>query len=420
MIIFKCRQNDGRVPTILIDMKEMAQIFMRYGKAEMNAVFGGCYIYYQSHLKQFLENLIKMDVKLVFFMAGRQYTDDLKLFIEVRESIYINCLEVLDKIEGYSDCNELEAAFRHKFQTFRCDFRMNSSFEFNMDRFVRHYGEIHVNYVQHNQEIARYAKQHANEVLAIITNNTDFMAFEGDFQFWKANNTNVLNMTCYRYCRRTLHAKLGLDFHQMQLLGALSGSKYLPIHMVSDFFNRLACANDDPMKIGKIWNVSTYTKKQPYEVVNNKPIFNLAEISKDVFGEEYTSEMLNCIAKSLKTYDLDFVDDHEPNDSFLKKHNPFLHKLSTNDIFCVIDIEYIDFRNYKTKSYADLIIPILMKMCGIMLKNNSPRPKVRKICMKHAHNEPFKVTEEVIIYPPSKYRIILFQNNNNITLIKFL
>lgn len=408
------------MPIILIDMKEMAQIFMRYGTAEMNAVLGGCFTYYGNHLRQFLENFVKMDVELVFFIAGRKYTDDLQLFIQARETTYINCLDVLDKIEGYSDFNELAAAFRQKFQTFRCDFRMNSSFEFNMERFVQSYGKVYVNYEQHNKDIARYAKDHANKVLAIITNDTDFMAFEGDFQFWRANNTNVFEMTCYRYCRRTLCADLGLDFHQMQLLGALSGSKYLPIHMVSDFLNRLACANDDPIKIGKIWNVSAYIKKQPYEVVDNKPKFNLEDISKDIFGENYKSEQLNCILNSLKIYDLDLVDDHEPEDSFLKKHSPFLYKLSTKDTFCVMDIDFIDFRNYKSKTYAELIMPILMKMCGIMWKNDSARPKVRKICMKHAHNEPFKVTEEDIIYPPSK-----FENNSssiqyNITLIKFL
>ena len=86
----------------------------------------------------------------------------------------------------------------------------------------------------------------------------------------------------------------------------------------------------------------------------------------------------------------------------------FLYKLSTDETFCVRDIEYIDFRNYKSKSYAELIVPILMKMCGILFKDNTPRPDVRKICMKLAHDEPFKLTEEDIIYPPSKTKKSFF------------
>ncbi|XP_055321007.1 uncharacterized protein LOC129577628 [Sitodiplosis mosellana] len=393
-------QNNGQVPTILIDLKEAAQIFMRYGTGEMNVALGGCFTYYRNRMIEFMKNFGETNAKMVFFMAGRKYTDDLEFFIQARESAYIQSLDVLDKIEGYSDYKELEDAFRKKFQNFHCDFRMVSTFEYNLERLVRRHGDFHVNYVKHNQVIARYANEHADEVLAIITNDTDFMAFEGDFQFWKANDTNVTDMTCYRYCRRTLCDDLGLDFHQMKLLGALCGTKYLSTHLVSDFLNGLASTNDDPIKIGKIWNVSAYIKQQPYEVVNNKPKFDLEHISKDVFGSKYTPEQLNSIANSLKIYDLDLVDDPEPNDSFLKKHNTFLYKLSTGDTFCVIDIEYIDFRNYTSKSYAELIMPILMKMCGILFKDNIPRPEVRKICMKHAHDEPFKVTEEEIVYPP--------------------
>lgn len=106
----------------------------------------------------------------------------------------------------------------------------------------------------------------------------------------------------------------------------------------------------------------------------------------------------------MKIYDLDFIDEPEPNNLFLKyfkQRNIFLYKLATDDTFNVKDIDYIDYRNYKSKSYAELIIPILKKICGILYKDNTNRPDVRKICMKHAHDEPFKVTEEEIIYPSS-------------------
>ena len=79
-----------------------------------------------------------------------------------------------------------------------------------------------------------------------------------------------------------------------------------------------------------------------------------------------------------------------------------MYKLVTDDIFNIRDIDFIDFRNFRSKSYAELIVPILMKLCGILLKDNKRRPITREICVKHAHDEPFKVTEETIIYPRSK------------------
>lgn len=399
------RQHDGRAPKVLIDLKETAHIFSQMG--EMNVALGGSFDYYNTKLKIFFENLRKTKAKLVFFMTGKKYTDDLPFFIPAREDAYQNGLHVLDKIEEYSDVDELRNAFRNKYKTFGFDFRMVSAFDYNLEKLVRCYGDFHVNYVQHNQEIVRYANQHADEVLAIITNDTAFMAFEGDFEFWRAQGTSIKDLNGFRYHRQKLRERLGLDFHQMRLLSALCGSKYLPLHLLTEFLNKLIEANDDLEKFGKIWNVTRYIKNQPIEVINNKPKFDLESISRDVFGPEYSFEQLNCISNELAIYDLDFDDEPEPNDPFLKhckQHNMFMYKLATDDIFNVKDIEYIDFRHYKSKSYAELVVPVLRKMCGILFKDNAYRPEVRAICMKHAHDEPFKVTEEEVVYPPSMNR----------------
>lgn len=182
------------------------------------------------------------------------------------------------------------------------------------------------------------------------------------------------------------------------------------MYMLTDFLNRLVDANDDPIRKGKIWNLTSYIKEQSFEIVNNKPKFDLKHICHDIFGMECNSVQLNSIENGMKIYDLDLIDEPEPNNLFLKlckQRNMFLYKLATDDTFSVKDIEYIDFRNYKSKSYAELIIPILEKMCGILYKDDTVRPGVRKICMKYAHDEPFKVTEEEIIYPPSNAELIL-------------
>lgn len=282
---------------------------------------------------------------------------------------------------------------------------MALAFDFNLKKLVRRFGDFHVTYVRHNQEIAKYANQHADEALAVITNDTDFMAFEGEFQYWRANGINYRELTCYRYCKHKLHDKLGLNFYQMQLLSALCGSNFLPFYVIQEWIKSLIDSHDDPKYRGKINNVALYVKRQPIELVNNKPKFNLDSISRDVFGDDYTPAQINSIANGLACYDLNFKDEDEQRNSFLKfckKNDHFMYKLVTDDLFNIRDIDYIDFRNYRSKTYAELIVPVLMKLCGILLKDNKRRPSTRKICIKHAHDEPFKVTEETIIYPKSK------------------
>lgn len=371
---------------------------------QLGVVLGGHYDRYNKILRQLLENLTRAGAKLVFFMPGRKYTDELQFFIPKTEQDYMESLEMLDKIEEYVDLK----AYLHEKNRRWSDIRMELSFNYNLRKLVNNFGDFHVNYDRHNQEIARYANQNADTVLAVISNDSDFLAFSGEFEFWRANSVNYKTMSCSRYNRQRLYDRLGFEHGavQMQLMSALSGSNFLPAFAIQDFLAGLASANGNPEKRGKIWNVAEYVKRQPITGDKNKITFDLQKIGRDVFGDEFTREQLNCIENGLDCYKLEGFEQMDRNLSsflrFCKTRDRFAFKLATDNIFNVKDITYMDFRNYKSKSYAELVIPLLMKMCGILFKDNARRPAYRKICMKHAHDEPSKVTEEAVMYPSSK------------------
>ena len=71
----------------MIDLKEMPHIFVQ--RDEIGVILGGRFDHYNKMLKQFLEKLAKTKAKLVFFMAGKKYTDDLQFFIPKRETDYM-------------------------------------------------------------------------------------------------------------------------------------------------------------------------------------------------------------------------------------------------------------------------------------------------------------------------------------------
>lgn len=402
------RNNEDKTPVILIDLKELAYLIQR---EEIGAILGGRFDYYNHLLTQLLKNLSNSSAKLVFFMPGKRYTDDLPFFIPKTEFTYSLGIEMLDKMENGQTLKSLTERTAHE-----CSARNTLTFAYNLKRMARRYGDLIVTYQEHNQEIARYAKNH-DQVLAVITNDTDFMAFEGDFEFWLASDINVRYMTCTRYCKNKLYAKLGFDHgaYQMQLLASLCGSNYLPIFIITNFLKRVTeqNSNDNPLVRGKILNVAAYVRRQPYELIDNKPKYDLKQISQDIFGDGFTEFELNSVANGLACYQLDFDEEkinsgyreHAGRNAFLqfcKTHCSFAYKMATDEIILVKDLTFVDYRNYKSKSYAELVKPILMKICGILFVHDPDRPTVRQICMKHAHDEPSKLTEETVIYPSSK------------------
>lgn len=317
-------------------------------------------------------------------------------------------MEILDKMREQIDMKSLATK-----QLLRCSARDSYGFSYNFRKLLHRFGNLRVTYVEHNREIAQFINDHSNQVLALISNDTDFLAYAGNCELWLTNDIEVHPMTCRKVDKEKLYARFGFAHgaHQMRLLGALCGTDFLPMDMVIDFIKRLEDTRQDLLKNGKIWSVSEYVRRQSIEIVDNQPQFDLDKISADVFGADYTPLQRDAIAKSLAVYnvafdevELNFQDKYIGNEllTFCKEHSPFLFKLATDDVYVVKDYSFIDYRNYRSKTYSELIIPILMKICGILWKNDPERRDVREIFMKHAQDEPFKLTQEFVLYPSSK------------------
>lgn len=380
---------------------------------EYGMVLGGRHIVYNQKLRQFFLNICKTNANLVLFLAGNEVNDDLPLHIPNHEWMYMSRLQVLDKIENKCDL----AKYLSKCDTNLSVKQMSSAFDYNIPKICAEFGKLRPTFVRHNQEIGQYAQKHANEVLAVITNDTDILAFEGEFQYWQANSINLKELTGTRFNRKALLQNLGVSIHQLQLIGALSGGSYLPLDQLQTLLTKFP-ANLPKLMGGRIAFLAWYVKRHPViaKTTNNKVSFNLKPIADDVFGPNYTTLELNTIYNGLMIYDTDFAsdDDGEYRDdclfpfnhkdqfsfvNFCKQNSTFMYFLMTDKVYKIKDIEYIDYRNFRSKNFAELIVPMLMKLCGILYSNISPRKLTRRICMKYAHDEPAKVVDANIIYP---------------------
>lgn len=121
----------------------------------------------------------------------------------------------------------------------KCKKRAPLATEFNMQKLAKQHGELRINYVRHNQEIVKYANRNADTVLALITNDTEFLIFDGDYQVWRATDLIPHDMTAFRFCRKTLRTHLELNTQQLELLSALSDTDYLPGEVLKDFYAKI-------------------------------------------------------------------------------------------------------------------------------------------------------------------------------------
>lgn len=385
---------------MLIDLKEFSQIVVQ--RDEVGLICGGRHPNYIFLFRRFLDSLKKTGVNLIFFVPGKKLNDDPSIFIPKRDIDYRKHLTWLDQIDAGIPIRKVldQKNRRHP------DRRATFAVEYNAIKVCRQFGDVYFNYYRHNQEIAQYANRQKDEVLAIVSNDTDFLVFGGSYQFWSCNDIDLKEMTTTQYCRKTVLGELQLTRQQLELVGALAGSHYLPMRvgLLKNFYTNLKHKGDGFAKIPDLAEYVRQVKQTPSSDPN-KIIFDLNAVASDVFGEDYREEERNTIENGLAVYNLNFRIPAVP-DTFhrqLKRHERFLYKLLTDDIFNIRDIMFIDFRECKAKSYAELVGPIIQRLLGIIFSEKRGTGFTRQICIKYSHEDPHEIVDETPSYPPSMF-----------------
>lgn len=371
-------------------MKEMIQVNRR---GPIGVYMGGQYFLHTRYLQSFLRHLKQINADIVFCFCGSKITNDVRLFIPKMETEYIRYFNLLNKFSEYDNLRTVRID--------REECRLPITMEYNMFRLCRQYGEVRVNYARHNQEIGNYLKKNEKDILAVISNDTDFIAFDCDVQFWKADESEMRDMMISRVNRKPLLHELQLDIKQLQLVAAIVGGDFLPYENLKEFHAKLRNNN---FSTSRLLHVVDYVRKQKFDSSAHdfQKMFDLKRIASDIFGESCSNYEMNAIENGLIAYDLSLEIRPETRGSIIrlmKEKNPFMYQLVSEEVFLVRDVIYADFLNPKSRKYTELILPLIRRMQGILFAHGNPKPSRRLVCMKHAHEEPFKVTSETIEYP---------------------
>lgn len=352
-------------------------------------IIGGQYDEYMKKITKFFDKLLEWNAKLVFFC---------------RPFLNKSNEETISKAYEHAERNQLKQ-FKDRMrigQWLKC--HLDTRFLYNLMQISSNYGEVYTQLNGIEFSIDQYAREHNDEVLALIQNDTDFLMFDSQYQLWSLNDLDISRCMTKMYSRDVLYDRLQLDTKQIQMLAALS-------RLNPDFINNFVRNIETEEISGKtIFKLATYVR-------NLENLGDLERIANDIFGENYTEEQLQQIQHELSRYEMPTPDNLTGRNQnfrdfveFAKKNLYFAYGLAVETVSTNQALAYIDLRRQDSPQFIKLMITIRMKQCGILFKDVEERPQTRTVKIKRTFDENNNdETDEVIIYPPSKKKLKMFR-----------
>ncbi|XP_055320075.1 uncharacterized protein LOC129577310 [Sitodiplosis mosellana] len=396
------RENDMRQPTIIINLVRFVKILAKIDRNSL--IVGGQYDIYNKKITKFFEKLREWNAKLVFF-----------------------CRPFLNDIDEATIANAYNHAVRNSLPEFMLDqmkmgrwspCHMDKRFLYNLMQICSGYGEVYTHMHGATFNIVQYAREHSDEVLAMIDNDTDFLLFEGEYQYWSLADLDILRFQTKKYCSDVLHDRLKLNTQQIQMLAALSRLK-------GDCIPNLARDMETTENSGKtIFKLSNYVRG-----LDN--LGALERIAADIFGENYTPQQLKEIQGELIRYQMPEPDNLSGRNQsfrdfveFSKINLYFVYGLAVETVSTNQALAFIDLRRPDSTEFIQLMTTMLMKQCGIIFKDVEERPHSRTVKIKRTLNvmspsfaNKSDENDEPIIYPPmdlpSLHQIIIQEKDTS-------
>lgn len=375
-------------PTIIIDLKELSDMIPRIFASTLRN--GGVFDKYIDMLRYFFDELKKCHVDLVFFMRQRIWNDT-----EMAKPRII-------KVTGMSHCRGL-------FE------REDERLMHIMITIAKQYGELFITPYRNTIHMVNYTVDHADKVLSIIGNDTDYLIFDGNYQYWTMakwfDGGYYPGMCGLRFDRSMMLAEIGLSMEQMRLFGSL-----------------WYALDDQPVRKSdrKFYDIVEYVKCQ---TLSDDNAFDWDGIAQYWGGESHQT-LESAVKKRYSEYDInhrpgkwiDRLEDTSPAIveviEFCKRnHFQMLHSIVWREIGVVKDLFFLKENNSINIKFIDMIFLVVVKFPGILYKDEDQerRPMSWKLYNHLISGDGGDVEVRDIIYPPGKPENLdwkLFRFNN--------
>ncbi|XP_055326140.1 uncharacterized protein LOC129579976 isoform X2 [Sitodiplosis mosellana] len=371
--IRKWREEHGRDPTIIIDLKELNRVLgdrvNRHQTFEMALFNGGRYQKFNEILEYFFGEMKISGANLVFIAR-------------------------LD--EGkYKDIKAFKSSSA----------RPNERMLFNMLHSIcSKFGEVHVSYGLKKCAIVAYVHQHRDNIMALITRDTNFLVFSDVYELWSLNEVDFRYLKIARFDRNRIYRDLNLNAQQMHLM--------LAINELQPSTKRKLVGDRD----GKLPALVNYVR--PLQLRRNGYDINLLTANAHL-NEDERNELEVEIAHMLSVINysdnfnediyegliLDLVNNDESFNrllQFFKENIYFAYKLMNETSTVQKDLLLIDICRPDAMPFIDLVINVTMRMGGVIFMDveEDKQPKTRSVKFQRVRGEPAVQSEMEIIYPP--------------------
>ncbi|XP_031628378.1 constitutive coactivator of PPAR-gamma-like protein 1 [Contarinia nasturtii] len=267
---------------------------------------------------------------------------------------------------------------------------------YGMAQVARRYGEFHYSTkYECDLEIAQYAKQH--NCLAVITNDTDFLIFDGAWKLWSPSDVRLTpanRLTTVEYNRNSLANKCLLSQNQLPLFATLIGNDFT--HGCYDQLGKFH-GSLGPFRM-KFQNVANFVRLVWRANLTDSDI---QKIVVRVFGyaDDEKNEM---IKNSIKSYDTNFIPAAIDDPIEEKLQNTALYRIYMDNM-CPIYGSSLGFYDMRG-SEAIINIPKLLndwikRRKGILLQRYNNKSLTFTLLAKRNVNENCLAYTETPIYP---------------------
>lgn len=293
--------------------------------------------------------------------------------------------------------------------------RGNKRMAYNINKIAQKYGQLRVLTDRQTMAIVNYAAQHEDKVLAIIGKDTDFLVYDGKYQYWTVSEwpteRTCPGLVATRFDRDALLADIRLFNEQFRLLAALSdalGSWAIfavpDVHLTYPQLLRRAIE---------------YVREQRLTFTDT---FDWETIARDLYGPNgYTPEQ---VAEFEKRYDaFGQITDCEKADDFYDRLGPETVEVwkfcEENHFFMFRTVIGCGDRVYWLKDlcclkedcrrieFSEAILTVHTKFCGILHNDESEerRPDTKRLFNSYLVDRGGDIECRSVIYPPGTITI---------------
>lgn len=378
------RENPGGIAKICIDINSLIN---RVANDEFDIVCGGRHQVALSMWRKMLFSLKATDCRLIFFaeltLQENQMYEWLKRQNE-RFDVYRNVYTMIEAqlISPWvvaEDQSELVAT---------C---------YGLELIAQGYGEFH--YAIKNNcdlELAQYAA-HEN-VMAVITNNMDFLIFNGSWRVWMADDFHLTAENRFNgveFTRWTILNTLSLTQQQLPLFATLLGNN------ITKHYEQLTNFHCS-LSAGWTYDIAKSVAQYVRQFGNDELLdAQIAQITKHIFGADPNVQTV--IKNSLQSYNIDFepssIDD--PLEKRLLSTNMSMYRSYVEHKSSIqgICMPFYDMHNF---SFPLILADWMKRKIGILRYHDQDYSFKFLLLTKQSLYEPFYAYHVEPVYPCCK------------------